>query len=256
MDVTAGLPRRGPFQLKAGALWRGTAGMVLLGLFLVAVGVGFFGWGGYLLQEVVRVREVWNTAEVVDAEPQFEGEVTTRNLVFNEYELSVTYTHPSAGLTTFEADFFTFFTGPDEADPVEVKALSADPQQAVLNWQADAWVHGTVWALFVVALGLAAGAGGAAIVFTAVTQHLLVQELAREGQLVAGEIRGVKHAVNDGTVTITLDVLVQGTSHALSFQQGTADPHFLDERTVVVLASVDGRKAYLPKADGSPLQLD
>jgi hypothetical protein len=249
------LPKQGPFEVQQRALRVSTLGHSALALFILALGVGLVAYGWYQGAEVWRVQSVWAASEIVDEDPMYEGEVTTRNFVFNEYELEVTYTHPTAGLTTVEADFFTFFSGPDENTPIYVKAMPDDPTVAVLNWQAESWIHGSVWALIIAGMGGMMLFLGGVLLSGLFNVYNAVFELARSGELTCAKVTDMNATTTSGVTTVLLTMELNGRPHAANYQQGSTDPTFYGEDKVLVLASRDGLRMHMLRADGYPLQL-
>lgn len=255
------MPIEGPFEVQRGKLTRSTLFAIGFGLLLMGIGAGFAWYAVTQAQEVLRVRAVWIDGVDMDDQPGFGGEVTTNNFVFNDYELEVVYLHPEAGPVTFEAEFFTFFTGPDDATPMTVRALADDPTSAVTSWQADSWVHGAIWAAIIAALSLLMLGGGGLIAINGVKEHGKALRLARIGHLTDATVVAANRVENGKTVSVTLDVeLATGDRHRLTYNQGPQDPVFLDHAPeepprVVVLAAKDGSEARLVEADGYPLRL-
>lgn len=256
------LPRSGPFTVKSGSVWTKTLGAVAFGLLILALGIGMFGYGVWSGSEVWRVRTVWADGAEVGEPLSLRGEVTTTNLIFNSYELEVDYMHPQVGVTIAKVDFFTWFTGPSENDPMTLRVLD-DPTQAVTSWQADHLWHGVAWAVIAMGMGAVIGGGGAVLLGAAVTTHRRIFRLADRGRIARADIVDVSRAESNGVVTVTLQVRVPPGSELISvnYQGGKSDPVILDETEdrppgVVVLTDAEGSEAHLMRHDGWPLRFD
>jgi hypothetical protein len=245
----------GPYSVRWGRVLLSTLGMTVLGVFLLAIGVGMLVYAVSWAADLWETETIWaaNELEVGDERVAFSGEVETTNLVLNDYDLDVEWLDPSGEVRTIEVDMMTFFTGPDSETPMTVRAMADDLSRATTSWQHDAFWHGVVWVLAIVAMGVLLFVAGALIVVGAVADVRKTSALSKEGRLRVVPVTNVEASDNNGTVSVTLTVEVDGATHGLTYVQGSADPLYLGESQVVVLAG-EG-KVLLPRADGYPLDL-
>ena len=233
----------------------GAFGLSALGVLLLAMGGGMlyfsFVWAGDLWES----ETIWaaNELEIPDDRIAFDGEVETTNLIFNDYDLNVEWLHPSGTVYAIDVQMMTFFTGPDSDTPMVVRAMAAEPERATTSWQHDAFWHSVLWILLSFGFSLLMGGAGVAVMVGSVADVRKIAHLSKVGVLRVVPVTDVRATNNNGTVSVTLEVDVDGTTHSLSYVQGSADPAFAGESAVVVLAG--DTEVLLPRKDGYPLDL-
>jgi hypothetical protein len=65
--------------------------------------------------------------------------------MLKHYDLDVRFLTAEGEQREVEAEFFRFFTGPDEGDTMTVRYLKSDPGVAVSSWEHEGTTHG--WGL-------------------------------------------------------------------------------------------------------------
>ncbi len=245
----------GPYSVRWGRVLVGAMGMSALGVLVGAMGVLCLYFSGVWALDLWESETVWAAAEieVPDDRIAFSGEVETTNLIFNDYDLSVEWVHPEGSVHRFEVEMMTFFTGPDSDTPMVVRAMADDPSRATTSWQHDARWHGVGWIVLMIGIGGLMGGSGVMVLVATVNDIRKTSMLSRDGRLCVVPVAIGNVTNNNGTVTVALTVQVDGREHALSYVKDKADPLYVGENHVVVLAG-EG-EVLLPREDGYPLDL-
>lgn len=212
-------------------------------------------WANYRLRDLRQVAKTWREGVPALGEVGYEGRVTTHTFTLKQYDLKIRFLTEQEQERTFEADFYRFFSGPDEGDPIQVRYLRTDPSVAVSSWQHDGLTHGWWlfgWAVFVSAAALV----GSFLVARGTARTIAsVAEIAREGELVLARVEQARPL---GTARHPLLVVTYqmpgGASEKQTFRLQVGAPYFVEGGArVLAMCSVDRKQTHLLREDGYPL---
>lgn len=130
--------------------------LVLMGLATMA-GVSAMQMGS--VDELMEETDAWENGTVA-ADGGIDGEVTTRQFVFDSYKLVVDWVDPLGQYHQKEQEFETLFGSIDDNEPVEVRYLPTDEGHTIATSWSES-VRTSRWAAiaFLVLIGLLVGAG-------------------------------------------------------------------------------------------------
>jgi hypothetical protein len=171
-------------------------------LFLGGIGGAMGGYGLYLGGGLLKVSSTWNDG-VEALQAGIQGEVTTTNFVFKDYDLDLKYLTKDGKVVDSRSEFFRWFSGPDQGDKYTIHYLEGDPKQATLSWAYEARFHGWVFALLMLGLGALMLFAGWAVASGEWSDVTDAKRLARSGKLVAMELTDVQQVADaEGGVTV------------------------------------------------------
>lgn len=243
-----------PRKPKSGRL----AKKLLTALFILLVGLGMlFGLGAYGV--------IW-TRELLDGRALFasgaraevlgvEGTQRSRNFLFNEYDLTLTYEDEKGAKHTTKEDFVSVFQSVDENSRVEIHYDPQNPDRAVSSWALDVEVGRWIWCVFAF---LIAGVGGFVLfaVVKAFRDAFEEQRAAREGievRVLVNETGRDQH----GNVTYKLEAEPKpGEKITGTAVLNGAAPLWIGDREALGLCLEDRRRVFLVESDGQPVDLD
>lgn len=226
-----------------------------LALALVAFSCLIAVWANYRLRDLLHVAKTWREGVPAAGEVGYEGRVTTHTFTLKQYDLKISFRTEQDQVQSFEADFYRFFTGPDDGDPIEVRYLPANPSSAVSSWQYDGLTHGWWlfgWSVFVSAAFLLAGVLAAR--GTARTIESVVT-IAREGQVVLVRVEQTKTVGTAKSPSLVVTYQVPGGAiDKQTFRLQAGAPYFVEGGAqALAICSVDQKQAHLLREDGYPL---
>lgn len=212
-------------------------------------------WANNRLRDLLRVERTWREGVASPVEAAYGGNVTTHNFMLKHYDLDVRFLTEEGEQREFEAEFFRFFTGPDEGDTMTVRYLESDPGVAVSSWEHDGTTHG--WGLFgfTVFIALLCLVGSGLIVNGTARTVARVAAIASEGQLVLVRVEETKLAGAQKRPTLIVKYQTSsGTPEKQSFSLHAGAPYFVEDGArVLAMSTLDAKQAYLLREDGYPL---
>jgi hypothetical protein len=243
-----------PRKPKSGRLVK----KLLTALFILLVALGMLGglgaYGVIWTRELLDARALFASgakAEVLNVE----GTQRSRNFLFNEYDLTLTYADEQGEKHTAKEDFVSVFQSVDDGSRVEIRYDPKNPDHAVSSWGLDVEVGRWIWCVFSF---LIAGVGGFTLFAAgkAFRDAFVEQRAAREGievTLVVNETGRDQH----GNVTYKLEVEPKHGDKVTGIAVlNGASPLWLGERAALGLLLEDRRRIFLVESDGQPVDLD
>jgi hypothetical protein len=212
-------------------------------------------WANNRLRDLLRVERTWREGVASPVEAAYGGNVTTHNFMLKHYDLDVRFLTEAGEEREFKAEFYRFFTGPDEGEPMTVRYLAADPGVAVSSWEHEGATHGFWLFGCAVFLALLCLVGSGLIVKGTARTVARVSTIASEGRLMLVRVEETK--IGGAQKRPILVVKYQTASGALekqSFALHAGAPYFVEDGArVVAMGTLDDKEAYLLREDGYPL---
>jgi hypothetical protein len=195
------LPRMGPFRLQGSFLPKQFLKIFFIFVFFAALGGGIAFYGGYIASEQIETSTIWAKGTEA-ARATYKGRVRTTNFIFKSYDLTLTFFTKEGKRFSRRVEFFRFFTGPSQKDRFTLRYLPSHPQKAMISWGYDAMVHGWIFAVLMVLVGLLILLGGFVIVRGILEDTALARRLVRKGEMVAAPVERVEEIYNEETKTV------------------------------------------------------
>jgi len=212
-------------------------------------------WANNRLRDLLRVERTWREGVASPVEAGYGGNVTTHNFMLKHYDLDVRFLTEEGEQREFEAEFYRFFTGPDEGETMTVRYLESDPGVAVSSWEHEGTTHG--WGLFgfTVFIALLCLVGSGLIVNGTARTVARVAAIASEGQLVLVRVEETKLAGAQKRPTLIVKYQSSsGTPEKQSFSLHAGAPYFVEDGAkVLAMSTLDAKQSYLLRDDGYPL---
>ncbi len=242
-----------PWQLVPGYTIRRTVFGVVLMLVAAAAAIGYLVWLSGDVQAFLAEQAVWSAPTSVEVPAEMDGEVTTRKLIFKQYELKVTYpVAPDGTLRTEPLEFDTLFSAIDDTIAPVVRFDPNEPGRFALNVAVNA--KGGRWGglLFMLFGGLLVGGAIGFVGWALYVGARRAQMVAARGVPVACRTTSIEEQVVNGVKTGAIIYRFQvperfgGKAREVVFRRAEGTPLWTDEeRELVVCLVPDDPKAFV-----------